>query len=166
MSHSQFRRVKTYTETCMDESLRQAYDYWQDQPGYNLYSMATAYNVCRMSSEKFEETSESWSIHENVNIQRNPHKSLSPTIASPAMLLDVCVLFTHFHLVTTRAENHWHFLRSRRKTSFWGACIFTLPRKSVQTELRYVQKFTALDDFQRASLDYILSPKHGSIPIL
>ena len=33
MSHSQFRRVKTYTETCMDESLRQAYDYWQDQPG-------------------------------------------------------------------------------------------------------------------------------------
>ena len=34
MSHSQFRRVKTYTETCMDESLRQAYDYWQDQPGF------------------------------------------------------------------------------------------------------------------------------------
>ena len=34
MSHSQFRRFKTYTETCMDESLRQAYDYWQDQPGY------------------------------------------------------------------------------------------------------------------------------------
>ena len=33
MSHSQFRRIKTYTETCMDESLRQAYDYWQDQPG-------------------------------------------------------------------------------------------------------------------------------------
>ena len=33
MSHSQFRRTKTYTETCMDESLRQAYDYWQDQPG-------------------------------------------------------------------------------------------------------------------------------------
>ena len=33
MSHSQFRHVKTYTETCMDESLRQAYDYWQDQPG-------------------------------------------------------------------------------------------------------------------------------------
>ena len=33
MSHSQFRRFKTYTETCMDESLRQAYDYWQDQPG-------------------------------------------------------------------------------------------------------------------------------------
>ena len=33
MSHSQFRRAKTYTETCMDESLRQAYDYWQDQPG-------------------------------------------------------------------------------------------------------------------------------------
>ena len=33
MSHSQFRRRKTYTETCMDESLRQAYDYWQDQPG-------------------------------------------------------------------------------------------------------------------------------------
>ena len=33
MSHSQFRCIKTYTETCMDESLRQAYDYWQDQPG-------------------------------------------------------------------------------------------------------------------------------------
>ena len=36
MSHSQFRRTKTYTETCMDESLRQAYDYWQDQPGSTL----------------------------------------------------------------------------------------------------------------------------------
>ena len=36
MSHSQFRRTKTYTETCMDESLRQAYDYWQDQPGSSL----------------------------------------------------------------------------------------------------------------------------------
>ena len=34
MSHSQFRRVETYTETCMAKSLRQAYDYWQDQPGF------------------------------------------------------------------------------------------------------------------------------------
>ena len=36
MSHSQFRCVKTYTETCMAKSLRQAYDYWQDQPGFSL----------------------------------------------------------------------------------------------------------------------------------
>ena len=33
MSHSQFRRIEAYTETCMAKSLRQAYDYWQDQPG-------------------------------------------------------------------------------------------------------------------------------------
>ena len=36
MSHSQFRCVKTYTETYMAKSLRQAYDYWQDQPGFSL----------------------------------------------------------------------------------------------------------------------------------
>lgn len=33
MSHSQFRHIDAYTETCMAWSLRQAYDYWQDQPG-------------------------------------------------------------------------------------------------------------------------------------
>ena len=33
MSHSQFRYAGTYTETCMGQPLRQAYDYWQDQPG-------------------------------------------------------------------------------------------------------------------------------------
>ena len=38
MSHSQFRRVKAYTETCMAKSLRQAYDYWQDQPGFYVMS--------------------------------------------------------------------------------------------------------------------------------
>ena len=27
----QFRRVEAYSETRMAESLRQAYDYWQDQ---------------------------------------------------------------------------------------------------------------------------------------
>ena len=36
MSHSQFRRTEAYTETCMAKSLRQAYDYWQDQPGFSL----------------------------------------------------------------------------------------------------------------------------------
>ena len=33
MSHSQFHKTRIYTETCMALSLRQAYDYWQDQPG-------------------------------------------------------------------------------------------------------------------------------------
>ena len=52
MSHSQFRRVKTYTETCMDESLRQAYDYWQDQPGSTRRRAAPKH--CRhLATEKF-----------------------------------------------------------------------------------------------------------------
>ena len=33
MSHSQFYCVVIYTQTCMAQSLRQAYDYWQNQPG-------------------------------------------------------------------------------------------------------------------------------------
>ena len=33
MSHSRFHHVKACTQTCMAQSLRQAYDYWQDQPG-------------------------------------------------------------------------------------------------------------------------------------
>lgn len=32
MSHSRFHRFKVCTWTCMAKSLRQAYDYWQDQP--------------------------------------------------------------------------------------------------------------------------------------
>ena len=32
MSHSQFRSVQAYNETCMAKSLRRAYDYWQGQP--------------------------------------------------------------------------------------------------------------------------------------
>ena len=34
MSHSQSHRIQVYTQTCMAQSLRQAYDYWQDQPDY------------------------------------------------------------------------------------------------------------------------------------
>ena len=33
MSHSQFHGIIAYTQTCMAQSLRQAYDYWQNQPG-------------------------------------------------------------------------------------------------------------------------------------
>ena len=36
MSTSQLRRIETYTETRMAESLRQACDYRQDQPGLTL----------------------------------------------------------------------------------------------------------------------------------
>ena len=32
MSHSQFQSKIIYTYTCMAQSLRRAYDYWQDQP--------------------------------------------------------------------------------------------------------------------------------------
>ena len=33
MSHSQFHSTSGYTQACMAQSLRRAYDYWQDQPG-------------------------------------------------------------------------------------------------------------------------------------
>ena len=36
MSNSQFHNVEIYTHTCMAESLIQAYDYWQDQPGWQI----------------------------------------------------------------------------------------------------------------------------------
>ena len=45
MSHSQFRHVDAYTETCMASSLRQAYDYWQDQPG--LFYMQTHFGISK-----------------------------------------------------------------------------------------------------------------------
>ena len=32
MSHSRFHHVQACTQACMAKSLRQAYDYWQDQP--------------------------------------------------------------------------------------------------------------------------------------
>ena len=55
MSHLQFRRIEAYTETCMAKSLRQAYDYWQDQPGLsNATETHTApwdHGVVRLSSK-------------------------------------------------------------------------------------------------------------------
>ena len=44
MRHSQFHYIEAYTETCMAYSLRQAYDYWQDQPGL----LMTASQRCRV----------------------------------------------------------------------------------------------------------------------
>ena len=40
MRQSQFSRIEAYTETRMAESFRQAYDYWQDQPGLCTSSRA------------------------------------------------------------------------------------------------------------------------------
>ena len=59
MSHSQFSGDNADTETCMAKSLRQAYDYWQDQPGFSLlprwirmlaHSNSTMVNVIKRSS--------------------------------------------------------------------------------------------------------------------
>ena len=33
MSHSRFHLIEACTRTCTAQSLRQAYDYWQEQPG-------------------------------------------------------------------------------------------------------------------------------------
>ena len=50
MSHSQFYYVVIYTQTCMAQSLRQAYDYWQNQPGTTYYFLKLIKKYTQLAS--------------------------------------------------------------------------------------------------------------------
>ena len=151
MSHSQFCRIKAYTETCMAYSLRQAYDYWQDQPGYcntakllpNTMMLVPTRTYCIELLSKYVQwiivIHHSWCIklkltqnktynaHTNVLNVTTPHHQHAPKNAS-CITSTYCPNTTILNVASTAHATKAH-LSEQCQTTDYAMCYCQLSKR-------------------------------------